>query len=263
MNDSPLPLMYTTLADWWPMISAPEDYAEEAGIYTRAILEAQPAARTLLELGSGGGNNALHMKAHFQITLVDRSPEMLAVSRQMNPDLPHHQGDMRDVRLGQTFDAVFIHDAVMYMTTQADLLAAFRTAAAHLRPGGVLLVAPDCTRETFRPGANVHGADGEELAQPVPSKAMRYLEWTYDPDPSDDTYLVEFAYLMREMTPGAPFPEVRCVHDRHVFGLFSRAVWLRLLEEAGFAAEVLPFDHSEVEGVYDLFRGVLKAPAGG
>jgi hypothetical protein len=55
---------------------------------------------------------------------------------------------------------VFVHDAIMYMTTEDDLRAALRTVAAHLAPGGVALVAPDATAETFRE-ATEHGG-GED-----------------------------------------------------------------------------------------------------
>jgi hypothetical protein len=46
------------------------------------------------------------------MTLVEPSVGMLAVSRALNPDLEHVQGDMRTVRLGRHFDAVFVHDAI-------------------------------------------------------------------------------------------------------------------------------------------------------
>jgi SAM-dependent methyltransferase len=255
MSDISQPHMYSDLAGWWPLLSHPGNYAEEAQIYTSAIQSALPEAKTLLELGSGGGNNASYMKAHFQVTLVDRSPDMLAVSRQLNPELPHHQGDMRDVRLGQLFDVVFIHDAVMYMTSQADLLAALQTAAAHLRLGGVLLVVPDCTTETFRAGSDQGGHDGENVTPPIPGRAMRYLEWSYDPDPGDETYEVDYVHLLHQTDPNTGSVDVRCIYDKHVNGLFPRAVWLSLLEKAGFQPWVLPFDHSEVEGVTELFLG--------
>lgn len=242
--------MYTELARWWPLISHYSEYAEEAGIFTRAIQQALPGARTMLELGSGGGNNASFLKKHFQMTLVDRSPAMIEVSRQLNPELPHLQGDMRDTRLDQRFDAVFIHDAVMYLTTEADLRAAIQTAYAHLNPGGVVLMVPDCTRETFKPSAQVEGADGETLDPPIPGRAVRYMEWTYDPDPTDTECIEEFVYLLRE---GAT--DVRCVYDRHVFGLFPQSTWLRLMQETGFESSTLPFDQSEVEGVTDMFLG--------
>lgn len=245
------PHLYTDLAEWWPLLSCPADYEEEAGIFTRAILNALPSARTMLELGSGGGNNASFLKRRFEMTLSDRAPGMLEVSRRLNPELLHHPGDMRSLRLGQQFDAVFVHDAVMYLTSEEDLRAAMVTAYTHTRPGGVALFVPDCTTETFRPSTDHGGHDGEELDPPQPGRALRYLEWTYDPDPSDTTILTDFAYLLHEQ--GQP---VRCIYDRHVDGLFPRAVWLRLLAEVGFRPTALPFDHSQVEGVTEMFLGL-------
>ena len=44
--------------------------------------------------------------------------------------MSHHVGDLRSVRLGETFDAVLVHDAIDYMTTEVELRAAFETARA-------------------------------------------------------------------------------------------------------------------------------------
>ena len=142
--------LYDELAEWWPLFSAPADYAEEAAFFARVLNDAcEPAPRTVLELGSGGGNNALYLKSKFEMTLVDLSPQMLAVSRALNPECEHREGDMRSVNLGRTFDAVFVHDAIAYMTNADDLGAAIRTAYRHCRAGGVALFVPDCVRETF------------------------------------------------------------------------------------------------------------------
>ena len=88
------PKLYGELAAWWPLLSAPADYAEEAAGYQRILLEGceQPTP-TLLELGSGGGNNASHLKARFSMVLVDRSPGMMQVSRALNPECEHIEGD--------------------------------------------------------------------------------------------------------------------------------------------------------------------------
>jgi ubiquinone/menaquinone biosynthesis C-methylase UbiE len=76
------PLMYSEIADWWPLLSSPEEYEEEAGFFTRTLIEvSDEPPRTILELGSGGGNNASHMKADLEMTLVDLSPNMLEVSK--------------------------------------------------------------------------------------------------------------------------------------------------------------------------------------
>jgi SAM-dependent methyltransferase len=237
--------LYDELAEWWPLLSSPDDYEEEAGLYRRALADAATGPLwSVLELGSGGGNNASHLKAHFDLTLVDPSPGMLAVSRMLNPECEHVEGDMRTVRLGRAFDAVFVHDAVCYMTTRDDLRSAMETAFVHCRPGGVALFCPDFTAETFRAGTNHGGHDGD-------GRSLRHLAWTWDPDPSDTTYTVDHVYLLRE-----PDGSARVVHDRHVEGLFPRDTWLELLRDVGFGAEVRSFEHSDVAYELEVFVGV-------
>jgi SAM-dependent methyltransferase len=239
-----MPRLYADLSSWWPLMSAPEDYGEEAAFYLRALLDAcARPAHTLLELGSGGGNNALHMKSRFeQVVLTDVAPGMLEVSRRLNPECEHVQGDMRTLRLGRQFDCVFVHDAVCYMTTLDDVRRAMETAWVHCAPGGAALFAPDHVRENFAPSTDHGGHDGD-------GRAMRYLEWTSAPDPASSTYTVDYAYMLREADGS-----VRVEHDRHVEGLFSRADWLRLLAEVGFEPAVVPFDHSELEpGTHEVF----------
>ena len=180
--------LYNELASWWQLMSPASEYEEEATFYSRTLRDASPhPLETVLELGSGGGNNALHMKRHFKgMSLVDISQGMLAMSRTLNPELPHIQGDMRTVRLGQQFDAVFVHDAVCYMTTESDLRQAIETAFVHCKPGGMALFCPDYISENFEAGTD-HG--GEDAG----TRGMRWLEWRWDPDPTDSTYLVDYA----------------------------------------------------------------------
>ena len=243
-----LPALYQDLADWWPLLSSPEDYAEAAAFYQRTILSACALdPHTLLELGSGGGNNASHLKKRFQMTLVDVSPAMLEVSQGLNPECEHVPGDMRAVRLGREFDAVFIHDAIVYMQSEQDLAQAIETAFAHCRPGGAALFAPDHTRETFRASTGHGGHDRGD-------RGLRYLEWTWDPDISDTTYVSHMVYLLRE---GAE--HVRCVLDRHCCGLFSQDDWLRVMTHVGFEARSVPFAHSEIEpGSAHVFVGFKR-----
>jgi SAM-dependent methyltransferase len=140
------PRIYTDLASWYPLLTAPEEYDEEATFYWGCFQEAAEGAgtgplKTLLELGAGAGANAYHYKQWVTPVLTDLSPDMLALSQKINPELRHIQADMRTLRLGETFDAVFVHDAVDYMLTVEDLRQAMTTAFVHLRPGGVALFA--------------------------------------------------------------------------------------------------------------------------
>ena len=218
---------YDELAEWWPLFSPPEHYDEEAADLLDR-LGPLPAARrpTLLELGSGGGSLAFHLRTHFQLTLTDRSRGMLDVNRAVNPDAEHIVGDMRTLRLSRRFDVVLIHDAIMYATRGEDVRAALDTAAIHCAPGGKVIVLPDFVRESFTPGTDHGGEDAPD------GRGLRYLEWQWDPDPADDTYVVEYAFLLREADG-----RVRAFHDRHVEGLFARAQWLAWFEAAGLRVE--------------------------
>jgi hypothetical protein len=158
--------------------------------------------------------------------LSDVSPGMLAHSRALNPDCTHVEGDMRTLRLGREFDGVLVHDAVMYMTTEDALRAAMTTAYVHCRPGGAALFAPDFVAETFEPKTDTGGEDGAEVS-------LRWLEWCFDPDPSDTTFETYYAIIVQERGK-----EAFVAHDVHVEGLFPRATWLRILAEVGCSAHV-------------------------
>ncbi len=125
----------------------------------------------MLELGSGGGNVASHLARYTRLTLVDPAPDMLAVSRQLNPNAEHVEGDRRHIRLGKTFDAVLIHDAIMYLTSEDDLVSALATARAHLESNGVLIVLPDYV--TLQPGIETGGRDASDGT----ARGVRWISW--------------------------------------------------------------------------------------
>jgi SAM-dependent methyltransferase len=234
--------LYGELAEWWPIFSAPEEYREEAAFFDRVLTEScDPAPHSVLELGSGGGNNASHLKARYAMTLVDLSPHMLAVSRALNPECEHLEGDIRTLRLHRTFDAVFVHDAICHMTTKADLRAVLKTAFEHCRPGAVAMFAPDFVRETFVENTD-HGGNDTDRG------SVRFLQWTSDPDPSDTIYFVDFAILIRDREGNT-----RLEHDRHTYGLFKRAEWLRLMRDVGFELNTISSVVDDFER--DLFVG--------
>ncbi len=214
--------LYGELVSWWPLLSRPEDYDVDADCVWRLLTEAsENPPVTTLELGSGGGNTASHLKKLTKLALVDRSAGMLNLSRALNPECEHFAGDMRSVRLGREFDAVYIHDAIMYMTRVEDLRAAIETAVLHCRPGGRVAFLPDCTRESFRENSHDGGHDGKD-------RGMRYLQWDIDPDPADTEYTVHFAYMLRD-----PQGAVRTEFEEHRLGVFPRTTWLQLIEDAG------------------------------
>jgi len=63
--------VYSDLADWWPLISPPAEYADEATHLAAVFDTAATGVREVLDLGSGGGGVAVHLKDRFALTLVD------------------------------------------------------------------------------------------------------------------------------------------------------------------------------------------------
>lgn len=231
-----MPLIYDSLVSWYPLLDPLADHEDEAeGIAADLMAAGVPAGGELLELGCGAGNNAHFLSRHFRCTLTDLSPQMLELSRAKNPGCTHVLGDMCTLRLGRVFDAVVVHDALCYLLTEAELLAMVTTAFVHLRPGGVAHFAPDCVTESFCEWTEEHDEDDG-------TRTMRTLAWTWDPDPSDTRYAVEYAYLMRENGV------VRLVHDHHDEGLFSVATWERVLRAAGFEVRRVARDAEGIEG---------------
>lgn len=227
--------LYHDLAELWPLISPLSDYEPEARYLVRLVSRALglgPRRRTdrlrVLELGSGGGHIAHHLARAFDLTVSDLSPRMIAQCRRLNPHLPAHVGDMRTLRLTRQlgrFDAVLIHDAIDYMVHDRDIAAALRTAHAHLRPDGVVVVAPTYTRDTFID----HDYEADQHSDG--HTTVTYLSTVHDPDPDDGRYESHLVFIIQR---GA---RTRIVPDRHVCGLRSTAQWLTLLKEAGFDAQ--------------------------
>jgi SAM-dependent methyltransferase len=237
--------LYGELASWWPLISPPGEYADDAALIDVVFGSAGAPVRTLLDLGSGGGHVAMYLKRGRSMTLVDLSGEMLEASRLLHPECTHVQGDMRSVRLGHVFDAVLVHDAVDYVTNEGDLRQVIETAFAHCRPGGLAVFAPDHTAETFR-AATAAGGGGDDGS----GRQASFRERTSDPDPGDDWILAEYEFTLR-LADGS----VRVVPESHRLGAFRRDTWLRVLADAGFAPVTSVNASTDASGQRVMFAG--------
>lgn len=229
MPSDDTPRLYSDLAWLWPLWGDPDGEYAEWCAHVVAMIEkhAKREVRSLLNLGCGGGKNVYNLKRRYEVTGLDLSPAMLANARKLNPECEFVQGDMRDLSLPTRFDAILIDDAVAYMTSEEDLLRVFRAAHRHLEPGGVVIVSPDGTKETFEQN-ETHISHAEAKARPAGVDVV-FIENDYDPDPTDDTYEGLIVYLIRENG------KLRVEVDRHTLGIFAADVWPALLRQVGFA----------------------------
>ncbi|WP_035985355.1 class I SAM-dependent DNA methyltransferase [Leptolyngbya sp. KIOST-1] len=141
--------VFNAYAQYYDLLYQDKDYAQEADFIHQLLKTHAPAAQHLLELGSGTGRHAEYLAERgYQVTGVERSEEMLsrcgerqaAQSSQIAQRLKFLQGDLRQVRLEQTFDCVLsLFHVISYQTNNADLAAAFDTVTQHLKPGGIFI----------------------------------------------------------------------------------------------------------------------------
>ena len=226
-KDIKLNRLYGDLAYLWPLVSKPEDYANEASFWRDVLMEKLGEGKHhILELGVGGGNNLSYLTPYFKATAVDLSEEMLINCNKLNPDVDVHVGDMRSVRLNKKFDAVIIHDAISYLLNENDMIATFETVAEHLTSGGIFVTTPDYLKETFTNNTtHYHKPKSDGTTD------LTFIEYIHDPDPKDTMIETIMVYFIKQ--GGQTTIEL----DRHQTGLFPKATWLRLIENAGFKVE--------------------------
>ena len=124
-----------------------KNYAAECDLIERLFeRHAQGSVRKILDLGCGTGNHSVLMSQRgYEVMGIERSDHMLAVAQGRIPvdagnRLRFRSGDIRDVQLGETFDAALILFAVLgYQIENSDVLGTLRTARRHLEPGGLLV----------------------------------------------------------------------------------------------------------------------------
>jgi SAM-dependent methyltransferase len=243
--------LYGDLAWLWPFWGdASEEYADYCRYVVSLIDEhAQRQVRSLLNIGCGGGKNAFNLKRHYGVVGIDLSPAMLEIAKELNPDCRFLLGDMRSLSLGRTFDAVLIDDAISYMASRADFTAACLVAYEHLNPGGVMVVGPDDTTETFVQNRTVvTRATG--AVKPDDLEVV-FIENIYDPDPTDEQCEMTLVYLIRK---GG---KLKVETDRHTLGLFPLGVWQETLTQIGF--QIHEQKYAEDDREYVVFACVKEA----
>lgn len=213
--------LYTSLAHLWPRLAARDSHAREAQHLQELFDEARGARVTsILEMGCGGGLIASHFEADREVILTDLSAEMIRLAQGHNPTRECMVGDMRTLRLNRTVDAVLLHDAVMYLTTESDLASTVETAAALLEPDGVLLILPDVVKEQFVERSTGGGTVG--------STGVQLLEWHWDPDPTDTTHRLDLALMYRDDSGG-----LHSMTETHTIGLFPSSTFVNCIRKAG------------------------------
>ena len=153
MTRGTLAQAYTKSARLYDSLSGQKDYAAASATLRKVLRKVAPNARSLLDVACGTGRHLQHLRDHFSVAGLDRSPEMLEVARQRCVGVPLYEGSLVGFRLSRTFDVVTcLFGSIGYARTTRNLNRAIRAMKRHLRPGGALVVEPWITPDRFVSG---------------------------------------------------------------------------------------------------------------
>ncbi|WP_327084664.1 activator-dependent family glycosyltransferase [Nocardiopsis sp. EMB25] len=205
-----------------------KDYGRESTDLADLVRRHAPGADSLLDVACGTGMHLRHLSEHFTtVEGLELSPDMLAIARRRNPDAVLHPGDMRDFSLARRFSAITcMFSSIGHMADQRELDQAIARFAAHLEPGGVVVLEPWWFPEAFTPGfvgASTVEADGTTITRV--SHSTR----------EDGATRIEVHYLV-----AAPGTGVSHHEETHRITLFPREQYEHAFARAGLSAEFTP-----------------------
>ena len=144
--------VFEQYAQYYDAFYNDKNYEQEAEFVKGLIRKHHSSVKHILELGCGTGLHALSLAASgFFVLGIDFSQIMIEEARRRSLDaatglknrLRFEQADIRRYKTNKKFDAIIsLFHVMSYQTTNDDLRAAFSTAKAHLRPGGLFIF--DC-----------------------------------------------------------------------------------------------------------------------
>jgi SAM-dependent methyltransferase len=223
---------------YYDLLYRDKDYAGEAEFVAGLLKKYAPGATSLLELGCGTGNHAVHFaERNYSVHGVDRSADMLAganarraaLALAMQSKLSFSQGDVSNCRVGKTFDAaISLFHVVSYQPTNVELAGMFATAAEHLKKDGVFIFdfwfGPAVLTE--RPAVRVKRMESDEImVTRIAEPDLRPVESWVD---------VKYQVFIEDRKSGATEKLVETHRMRYLFltelDLLAKSAGLRLLD---------------------------------
>jgi ubiquinone/menaquinone biosynthesis C-methylase UbiE len=212
--------MFSKTARYYDKIYSFKDYQAEAHHLTAVIHQnLRSGGNRLLDVACGTGRHIEHLKKYFEVEGLDISEELLELARVQNPGVLFHQADMVHFQLSRKFDVVTcLFSSIGYVRTVENLMRAIHCMSQHVMPGGIVIIEPWFTPDTWHAGT-VHALfiDEPELKIARVNTSLADGRLSY----------FDLHYLIGTPEGTEHFAE------RHELGLFERNEMVTAFETAG------------------------------
>ncbi|MDX3241589.1 class I SAM-dependent methyltransferase [Streptomyces sp. ME18-1-4] len=198
-----------------------KDYRAEAATVAGLVRARNPQAASLLDVACGTGAHLRHFAELFdKVEGLELSDAMLTMARTAAPAAVLHRGDMRDLSLGRSYDAITcMFGSIAYLKDTAELTSTLRSFAEHLAAGGVVAVDPWWFLET----SLERHVSGDTVT--VGRRTMTRVSYT---EREGHTSHMVVHYVVAEPDSG-----IQHFAETHALTLFTRAEYEEAFTRAG------------------------------
>lgn len=218
-----------------------KDYARDIRYVLNCIRLRQPTARSLLDVACGTGNHIAGLSQDYDVEGLDSSEAMLSLARAKFPSVSFHHESMVGFNLQRSYDVVCcLFRSIAYVKTPDNFKSAVLSMSQHLKPGGLLLIEPFFTRQSYWVG----NLTLNELNDP-----SLKIAWMYVSEREGNVGVMKTHYLV-----GRP-EGVEHFTETHEMGLFDPEDYDSAFREAGLSLEYDPVGPTKI-GFYVGRKGL-------
>ena len=204
------PSNFDDYSAYYDLFYRDKDYLAEVDYIDQLLQLNDCKGSEILEFGSGTGKHgALLGERGYQIRGIERSPEMISRS-QKTTKFVCEQGDICNLRLGRTFDAVLsLFHVMSYQVSNDSVRDVFTSASEHLLPGGLFIFDVWYTPAVLsqRPSIRVKRLESDSI------RAMRIAEPKIYPN--QNRVDVNYSIISENLQTGAFHTFSECHPMRH------------------------------------------------
>ncbi len=230
--------IYKELAEYYDLLYSWKDYKKESTIIKKLISRYKKSlGNDLLEVGCGTGKHVKYLSNSFSVLAVDINNEMLVIAQKNNPGIHFKQANMITLNLEKQFDVILcLYSSIAYVKTKANLKKTIKNFADHLKKGGVMLIEPWYTKETYTVGApNMSTFDNRNIK----------ISKMCVPKIRGNISIMDMNYLIAKESQ-----EIKHIVDRHEMGLFEVDEITAIMKKAGIHANFLQNGFMKNRGLF-------------